>query len=82
MLMLHHPEIAECCVVGAKDARRGECVKAFVVPQPEARDTLTEGAVIQWCKTQMSAYKCPTTVEFIDALPKSGVGKVLWKELS
>ena len=82
MLMLHHPDIAECCVVGAKDPRRGECVKAFVVPQPEARDTLTEDAIIQWCKTQMSAYKCPTIVEFIDALPKSGVGKVLWKELS
>jgi len=82
MLMLHHPEIAECCVVGAKDDRRGECVKAFVVPQAEARNTLTEDAIITWCKTQMSAYKCPTIVEFIDALPKSGVGKVLWKELS
>ena len=82
MLMLHHPQIAECCVVGAKDDRRGEFVKAFVVPQAEARDTLSEDAIIQWCKTQMSAYKCPTIVEFIDALPKSGVGKVLWKELS
>lgn len=82
MLMLHHPEIAECCVIGAKDDRRGECVKAFVVPQAEARDTLNEDTIIQWCKTQMSAYKCPTIVEFIDALPKSGVGKVLWKELS
>lgn len=82
MLMLHHPEIAECCVIGAKDPRRGECVKAVVVAKPEARDTLTEADIITWCKTQMSAYKCPTIVEFTDALPKSGVGKVLWKQLS
>ncbi|MDA5558056.1 long-chain-fatty-acid--CoA ligase [Shimia sp. MMG029] len=82
MLMLHHPDIAEACVIGAKDARRGECVKAVVVPKPEAADTLTEDSIIAWCKTQMSAYKCPTIVEFVDALPKSGVGKVLWKNLT
>ncbi|MBO9479521.1 AMP-binding protein [Shimia sp. R11_0] len=82
MLMLHHPDIAECCVIGAQDPRRGECVKAFVVPQPDARASLTEAEVIKWCKTQMSAYKCPSIVVFTDALPKSGVGKVLWKTLT
>ncbi|WP_422048720.1 long-chain-fatty-acid--CoA ligase [Shimia sp.] len=82
MLMLHHPDIAEACVIGAKDERRGECVKAVVVTQPEARGTLTEESVIAWCKTQMSAYKCPSIVEFVDALPKSGAGKVLWKDLT
>ncbi|MBO9408896.1 AMP-binding protein [Shimia sp. R9_1] len=82
MLMLHHPDIAEACVIGAKDERRGECVKAVVVAHPEAHGTLTEESVIAWCKTQMSAYKCPSIVEFVDALPKSGAGKVLWKDLT
>ncbi|MBO9398921.1 AMP-binding protein [Shimia sp. R9_2] len=82
MLMLHHPDIAEACVIGAKDERRGECVKAVVVALPETRGTLTEESVIAWCKTQMSAYKCPSIVEFVDALPKSGAGKVLWKDLT
>ncbi len=82
MLMLHHPDIAEACVIGASDPRRGECVKAVVVAQPQARDTLTQQDVIDWCRTQMAAYKCPRIVEFVDALPKSGAGKVLWKELT
>ena len=43
---------------------------------------MTERAVIDWCKSEMAAYKCPTTVEFTDALPKSGSGKVLWRELA
>ncbi len=43
MLMLHHPEIAECCVVGAKDARRGECVKGLCGPKdPDSRHTHRE----------------------------------------
>lgn len=82
MLMLHHPDIAEACVIGAKDARRGECVKAVVVPRADAKETLTEASVITWCRNQMSAYKCPSIVEFVDALPKSGAGKVLWKDLT
>ncbi|KPA20099.1 Long-chain-fatty-acid--CoA ligase [Shimia sp. SK013] len=82
MLMLHHPDIAECCVIAAKDDRRGECVKAVIIPQAEARDTITEQGVIDWCRTQMSAYKCPSIVEFVDDLPRSGAGKVLWKNLT
>ncbi len=82
MLMLHHPDIAEACVIGAKDTRRGECVKAVVVVHPNAAEHPTEDSIIRWCKTQMSAYKCPSIVEFVDALPKSGVGKVLWKNLT
>ncbi|TCL08652.1 fatty-acyl-CoA synthase [Shimia isoporae] len=82
MLMLHHPDIAECCVVGAHDERRGECVKAIIIPRAEARNTITAKGVIDWCRSQMSAYKCPTIVEFVDDLPRSGAGKVLWKNLT
>ncbi|MGX9351752.1 long-chain-fatty-acid--CoA ligase [Shimia sp. W99] len=80
MLMLHHPDIAEACVIGATDPRRGECVKAVVVARVGV--TPTQDEIIAWCRTQMAAYKCPSIVQFVDALPKSGAGKVLWKDLT
>ena len=81
-LMHRHPDIAEVCVIASPDPRRGETVKACVVPTPAARDRLTGQDVIDWCKTQMAAYKCPTQVAFMDGLPKSGAGKVLWRALT
>ncbi|WP_163848311.1 long-chain-fatty-acid--CoA ligase [Pseudooceanicola aestuarii] len=81
-LMHRHPGLAEVCIVGRQDPRRGESVKAFAVRLPGAGDDLTEAAVIAWCKANMAAYKCPRTVEFVDSLPKSGSGKVLWRTLA
>ena len=81
-LMHRHPDIAEVCVIASPDPRRGETVKACIVPSPAARDRLTGQDVIDWCKTQMAAYKCPTQVTFMDSLPKSGAGKVLWRVLT
>ncbi|HAV08267.1 MAG TPA: long-chain fatty acid--CoA ligase [Rhodobacteraceae bacterium] len=80
-LMFRHPDIAEACVISTADARRGESVRAYVVPTPSAKGHLTEAAIIAWCQTQMSAYKCPRSIVFTDALPKSGAGKVLWRML-
>lgn len=81
-LMHRHPDIAEVCVIASPDPRRGETVKACIVPSTAARDRLTGQDVINWCKTQMAAYKCPTQVAFVDSLPKSGAGKVLWRVLT
>ncbi|WP_204115230.1 long-chain-fatty-acid--CoA ligase [Shimia biformata] len=81
-MMLHHPGIAEACVVGAKDDRRGEFVKAHVVRRNGANGGLSEQDIIDWCRHEMAAYKCPRQVVFADALPKSATGKVLWKDLS
>lgn len=78
-LMHRHPDIAEACVIGAPDARRGETVKAYVVLQPGK--TVAAAEIIEWCKGVMAAYKCPRDVVFVDALPKSGAGKVLWRVL-
>ncbi len=80
-LMLYHPDIAEACVVGASDPRRGEVVKAYVVPASHTK-TRDGAAIINWCRQEMAAYKCPRVIEFTEALPKSGSGKVLWRELS
>lgn len=81
-LMHKCPEVAEVCIIGARDPRRGETVKAYVVPAAAARGTASQESIIAWCKTEMAAYKCPTAVDFVDELPKSGSGKVLWRELA
>jgi fatty-acyl-CoA synthase len=46
-----------------------------------ARGTVSEDDVINWCKDNMAAYKYPRVVQFVDALPKSGSGKVMWRSL-
>jgi len=56
-------------------------VKAMVVLRPEARTTTQPDDIIGWAKDHMAAYKYPRIVEFVDALPKSGAGKVLWRVL-
>jgi fatty-acyl-CoA synthase len=80
-LMYQHPAILEACVIGAKDAHRGETVKAVIVPRPEWRDRIDAQTIIDWCRENMAAYKCPRIIEFVEALPKSGAGKILWREL-
>jgi fatty-acyl-CoA synthase len=80
-LMYHHPAIEEVCVIGARDPRRGETVKAVVVLKAQHRGRLGAQEIIDWAHETMAAYKCPRIVEFVDALPKSGAGKVMWREL-
>ncbi|MDO5692070.1 MAG: long-chain fatty acid--CoA ligase [Pseudomonadota bacterium] len=80
-LMFKHPAIQEACIIGTKDAYRGESVKAVVVLRPSYRDLVTEQQVIDWCRENMAAYKVPRVVQFTDSLPKSGSGKVMWRTL-
>ena len=71
--------VAECACVGAPDAGTGEMVRLFVVRAPGA--ALAEGDVIAHCRRQLAAYKVPKRVVFLDALPKTAVGKILRKDL-
>ncbi|MEF7612851.1 long-chain fatty acid--CoA ligase [Aquincola sp. MAHUQ-54] len=80
-LMYQHPDIQEACVISSLDARRGETVKAVVVLKPAAAGRVTEQQIVDWCREHMAAYKTPRTVQFVDALPKSGTGKVQWRAL-
>ena len=80
-LMYQHPAVQEACIIGAKDAHRGETVKAVIVPRAEWRDRIEAQAIIDWCREHMAAYKVPRLIEFVDALPKSGSGKIMWREL-
>ncbi|MES2887795.1 MAG: long-chain fatty acid--CoA ligase, partial [Pseudomonadota bacterium] len=63
------------------DAYRGESVKALVVLRESHRATTSEQDILEWCREHMAVYKCPRTVEFLSALPKSGSGKVMWRLL-
>jgi len=78
-VLFEHPKVAEACAIGVPDTYRGETVKAFVVLK--AGEKATEKEMIDYCKTKLAPYKVPKMVEFIDALPKSAVGKILRREL-
>lgn len=77
--LYQHPAIAEVCVIGRKDAYRGETVKAVAVLKPGA--TLDAKDLTTWAQSQMAAYKVPRALEVVDSLPKSAAGKVLWQDL-
>jgi fatty-acyl-CoA synthase len=80
-LMFRHPAIQEACVIAARDSYRGETVKAVVVLRPGERGRVSEEDIGQWCRENMAVYKVPRIVQFVDALPKSGSGKVMWRAL-
>ncbi|MFT3665212.1 long-chain fatty acid--CoA ligase [Piscinibacter sp.] len=80
-LLFKHPAVQEACIIAARDDYRGETVKAVVVLRAEARGTITADDIIAWAREHMAAYKVPKVVEFVDALPKSGSGKVMWRLL-
>jgi acyl-CoA synthetase (AMP-forming)/AMP-acid ligase II len=80
-LMHGHPSVQEACVIAARDARRGEVVKAVVVRRQGAQHQVSEAGLIEWARGQMAAYKCPRSVEFVERLPRAGTGKIDWRRL-
>jgi fatty-acyl-CoA synthase len=80
-LMFKHPAIQEACIIATRDAYRGESVKAVVVLRASHRGQVSEQDIIDWCREHMAVYKMPRVVQFTDALPKSGSGKVMWRAL-
>jgi len=73
-----HPGVLESACVGVPDDKTGEAVKVFVVRRDES---LSMEALIDHCRRNLTAYKVPRHVEFLPALPKSPVGKILRREL-
>jgi fatty-acyl-CoA synthase len=81
LLLFKCPAVQEACIIAAKDAYRGETVKAVIVLRADARGKTTADDIMAWAREHMAAYKVPRIVEFVDALPKSGSGKVMWRLL-
>jgi fatty-acyl-CoA synthase len=77
-MLYAHPGIQEACVIGAPDGYRGETVKAVIVPK---QADLKAEDVIEWARGRMAAFKVPRLVQFVDQLPKTATGKILWREL-
>lgn len=78
-VLLDHPSIAECAVLGVEDATWGESVAAAIVPA--AGSEMDESKLRAWCKERMSPYKIPRIFNFVPALPRNAMGKVTKPEV-
>jgi hypothetical protein len=72
------PGVLECAAVGIPDEKAGEAIKLVIVKRTP---DLTEEQVRAHCRANLTAYKCPKQIVFVEALPKSTVGKILRREL-
>ena len=80
-MLYAHPAIQEACVIGARDAYRGETVKALIVLKDQARGHVTAAEISEWAREKMAAFKVPRIVEFVDDLPRTATGKIFWRKL-
>jgi long-chain acyl-CoA synthetase len=73
-----HPKVLEAAAIGIEDEKSGEVVKLFVVKKD---NSLTDKELLAHCRENLTGYKVPKVIEFMDALPKTNVGKILRREL-
>src|SRR5690242_12200170 len=76
-VLARHPAVADVAVVARQDPAWGEAVHAVVIPASEGASA---GEIIAWCRDRLAHFKCPKSVEFTDALPRTTTGKVLSRE--
>jgi acyl-CoA synthetase (AMP-forming)/AMP-acid ligase II len=77
-VLARHPAVADVAVLGRQDPTWGEAVHAVIIP---AGEVVPAEEIIAWCRDRLAHFKCPKSVEFTDALPRTTTGKVLKREL-
>lgn len=77
-VILECPGVVDCALIGIPDERQGESLKLYVIREDE---NLTESIIREFALENLTGYKCPRYIEFIDELPKSNIGKVLRQKL-
>jgi acyl-CoA synthetase (AMP-forming)/AMP-acid ligase II len=78
-ILAAHSNVYEAIVIPVPDDKWGEVPKALVVLKPGSEITATE--LLEFCRSRLSHYKCPRSLEFVESLPKSGTGKIMKREL-
>jgi acyl-CoA synthetase (AMP-forming)/AMP-acid ligase II len=78
-VLAEHPAVMEVAVIGVPDDRWGEVVKAVVALEPGA--TATEDELVGYCREHLAHFKCPRSVDVLEALPRNPTGKILKREL-
>ena len=73
-LLFRHPAVQEACIIAARDAYRGETVKAVVVLRADAK--VTELELRQFCAISLAAFKVPRHIVFLEAIPRTSLGKL------
>ena len=73
-VLLRHPGVLECAVIGVPHEKWGETPKALIVPRPD--QTLTERELIDFCRDRLAHFKCPSSGEFVPELPRTATGKL------
>ncbi|MDY6917660.1 MAG: hypothetical protein SVP26_06900 [Chloroflexota bacterium] len=78
-VIVTHPKVVECGVVGIEDKVYGEDIKAFVALKPG--EEASEDEIIEHCRQRLTGFKTPRSVQFVSDLPKNIMGKMLRREL-
>ncbi|MFD4291618.1 class I adenylate-forming enzyme family protein [Rhodococcus sp. NPDC058532] len=74
-----HPDVAEVAVIGVPHPRWGEAVHAVIVERPGSRTRADQ--IVVWCRERLAGFKCPSSVEFVDEMPRNATGKMLKRVL-
>lgn len=77
-VLYRHPEVAEAVVIGVPDPNTGEAVQCYVVPK---KKTLTEEDILSHCTQHLAKYKRPSSIIFLEEIPKNSTGKILRRAL-